>query len=91
MGGFRGRIRKINDIGIYIKYLNVLFSALSLQSPETTNEQTYTWLLYTLMIVPSIVTIFFTFVKESYARSEETSNLGISESHNLDTENRLSD
>ena len=43
------------------------------------------------MIVPSIVTIFFTFVKESYARSEETSNLGISESHNLDTENRLSD
>jgi len=69
-----------------------VFSALSLQSPGTTNEQTYTWLLYTLMIVPSIVTILFTFVNESYSRSEETSNLGISESHNnLDTVNRASD
>ena len=49
--------------------MNVLFSALSLQSRGTTNEQTYTWLLYTLMIVPSIVTILFTFVNESYSRS----------------------
>ena len=82
---------KINDQGMCIGYVNILFSALSLQSPEKTSEQTYTWLLYTLMIVPSIVTIFFTFVNESYARSEETSNLGISEIHNnLDRVNGVS-
>ena len=63
-------------------YLNYIFSTLSLQEPKTTNEDTYTWLLYALMIVPAIVTILFTFVKETYTRSEETSNLGISVSHN---------
>lgn len=63
-------------------YLSYIFSTLSLQEPNTTNEDTYTWLLYALMIVPAIVTILFTFVKETYTRSEETSNLGISVSHN---------
>merc|ERR1712150_182344 len=54
-----------------------VFSAFSLQLTDGTNEKTYTWLLYTLMIAPAIVTISFTFVKEIYTRSEETSNLGI--------------
>merc|ERR1712150_29383 len=54
------------------------FSALSLPSQPGNREDNYTWLLYTLMIVPVFVTVFFTLVKEEYLRSEDTSNVNYS-------------
>ena len=53
------------------------FSALSQKSRPGNEEDDYTWLLYTLMAVPAFVTIMFIFVKEQYARSDATSNIGI--------------
>lgn len=71
-----GLCNQCNNIFGIIFYFT--FSTLSLNSGSSSKDN-YTWLLYALMSVPAVVTILFIFVKERYTRSEETTNIGISD------------
>lgn len=50
----------------------LFYVVFSQMSDHSTND--YSWLLYTLMVIPTLVTILFIFAKETYARSDATSS-----------------
>ena len=68
-------------------YILFCFSSLSTKTRLGHEETEYTWLVYTLMVVPAFVTIMFMFVRERYTRSEATSIL----SYNYVTEDGVLD
>jgi len=68
-----GLCNQCNNLFGVIFYFS--FSSLSTNPRPGHKENEYSWLVYTLMVVPSFVTIMFMFVRERYTRSEATSIL----------------
>ena len=64
---FSGLLNQFNNLVGVLFY--VAFSQLSSGS-----EHDYTWLFYVLMVTPTVVTLAFFFVGESYNRSDATSS-----------------
>ena len=64
VGGMLNQVDNIMGVIFYI-----VFSQMTQRK-----DNNYDWLLYTLMVIPAVVTFAFAFAKTSYARSDSTSS-----------------